>query len=170
MWSCCSLSVPGRFGPVDGNGYHRRMSMHRILAAFALASACALAFIPSPASASDCQPQVQGGWVRLGPAGMPMMAGFGRIENHCDAAVTITGASSPAFASVELHETRLVDGVSRMRHLPQLRIASDGVAEFAPGGMHLMLMPPRAPVERSEERRVGKECVRSCSLRWSPVH
>src|SRR3546814_7762490 len=78
------------------------MSMHRILAAFALASACALAFIPSPASASDCQPQVQGGWVRLGPAGMPMMAGFGRIENHCDAAVTITGASSPAFASVEL--------------------------------------------------------------------
>src|SRR3546814_17926079 len=34
-----------------------------------------------------------------------------------------------------------------MRHLPQLRIASDGVAEFAPGGMHLMLMQPRAAVE-----------------------
>src|SRR3546814_7223700 len=81
MWSCRSLPVDGRFGPVDGNGYHRRMSMHRILAAFALASACALAFIPSPASASDCQPQVQGGWVRLGPAGMPLMAGF-RSEEH----------------------------------------------------------------------------------------
>src|SRR3546814_2401224 len=89
MWSCRSLPVDGRFGPVDGNGYHRRMSMHRILAAFALASACALAFIPSPASASDCQPQVQGGWVRLGPAGMPMMAGFGRIENNCATPVTI---------------------------------------------------------------------------------
>src|SRR3546814_2096716 len=114
MWSCCSLSVPGRFGPVDGNGYHRRMSMHRILAAFAfaLASACALAFIPSPASASDCQPQVQGGWVRLGPAGMPMMAGFGRIENNCATPVTITGASSPAFDSAALHETRIVDGRS----------------------------------------------------------
>src|SRR3546814_18828509 len=23
---------------------------------------------------------------------------------------------------------------------------------------------------RSEERRVGKECVRKCRLRWSPVH
>src|SRR3546814_5912741 len=102
MWSCCSLSVPGRFGPIDGNGYHRRMSMHRILASFALASACALAFIPSPASASDCQPQVQGGWVRLGPAGMPMMAGFGRIENNCATPVTITGASSPAFDRAEL--------------------------------------------------------------------
>src|SRR3546814_15891590 len=24
--------------------------------------------------------------------------------------------------------------------------------------------------ERSEERRVGKECVRTCSSRWSPYH
>src|SRR3546814_18265664 len=123
MWSCCSLSVPGRFGPIDGNGYHRRMSMHRILAAFALASACALAFIPSPASASDCQPPVQGGWVRLGPAGLPMMAGFGRIENNCATPVTITGASSPAFHSAELHETRIVARGTRRHPLPELLTA-----------------------------------------------
>src|SRR3546814_14423992 len=24
--------------------------------------------------------------------------------------------------------------------------------------------------DRSEERRVGQECVRTCSSRWSPVH
>src|SRR3546814_5734569 len=28
----------------------------------------------------------------------------------------------------------------------------------------------RALVERSEERRVGKECVRTCRSRWSPYH
>src|SRR3546814_15797562 len=27
-----------------------------------------------------------------------------------------------------------------------------------------------ADVERSEERRVGKECVRTCRSRWSPYH
>src|SRR3546814_14504600 len=27
-----------------------------------------------------------------------------------------------------------------------------------------------AQVIRSEERRVGKECVRTCRSRWSPVH
>src|SRR3546814_17525470 len=27
-----------------------------------------------------------------------------------------------------------------------------------------------AQVERSEERRVGKECVRTCRSRWSPDH
>src|SRR3546814_7237087 len=146
MWSCPSLPVCVRFGLVDGNGYHRRRSMQRILAAFALSSALALAFIPSPASASDCQPQVQGGWVRLGPAGMPMMAGFGRIENNCATPVTITGASSPAFDSAELHETRIVDSVNRMRHLPELRIAPGDVAVLKPGGLPLMLMRPHAPL------------------------
>src|SRR3546814_11750823 len=29
---------------------------------------------------------------------------------------------------------------------------------------------PRHPVERSEERRVGKECVSTCRSRWSPNH
>src|SRR3546814_13895749 len=28
----------------------------------------------------------------------------------------------------------------------------------------------RPPVARSEERRVGKECVRTCRSRWSPDH
>src|SRR3546814_18041599 len=38
------------------------------------------------------------------------------------------------------------------------------------------LPPPRKPkppincLARSEERRVGKECVRTCRSRWSPCH
>ncbi|MDN5780513.1 MAG: copper chaperone PCu(A)C [Luteimonas sp.] len=133
------------------------MSMHRILAALALATTCALVSM-SPAQARECQPQVRDGWVRLGPAGMPMMAGFGRIENTCAKPVTITGASSPAFDSAQLHETRIVDGVNRMRHLPELRIAPDGVAVFKPGGMHLMLMRPHAPL------KVGSRVVVSFEL------
>src|SRR3546814_3697595 len=29
---------------------------------------------------------------------------------------------------------------------------------------------PRAVLRRSEERRVGKECVSTCRSRWSPYH
>src|SRR3546814_12692943 len=34
------------------------------------------------------------------------------------------------------------------------------------------LPPPKSTGrdQRSEERRVGKECVRTCSSRWSPYH
>src|SRR3546814_11396967 len=30
--------------------------------------------------------------------------------------------------------------------------------------------PWSEPIDRSEERRVGKECVSSCRSRWSPYH
>src|SRR3546814_10849026 len=34
-----------------------------------------------------------------------------------------------------------------------------------------MINDPAAPeAERSEERRVGKECVSTCRSRWSPYH
>jgi periplasmic copper chaperone A len=78
---------------------------------------------------------------------MPMMAGFARIANQCPAPATIVGASSPAFGSVQLHETRVVDGISRMRAVPELRLAPDGIAVLKPGGLHLMLMQPRAPLK-----------------------
>ena len=114
--------------------------------AFAAAALIVIASFALPAVAGDCAPQVRDGWIRLPPMAMPMMAGFGHIENRCDAPFTIIGVSSPAFGDVSLHETRIVDGVSRMRALPELRIAPDGVATLKPGGMHLMLMQPRAPL------------------------
>src|SRR3546814_3322635 len=30
--------------------------------------------------------------------------------------------------------------------------------------------PPKVSLTRSEERRVGKECVSTCRSRWSPYH
>jgi periplasmic copper chaperone A len=111
---------------------------------------CALALcllFVFPACARECAPQLRDGWIRLTPVKMPMMAGFGRIENRCPTPVTITGVRSSAFGDVSLHETRIVDGVSRMRALPELRIVPDGAAVLKPGGMHLMLMQPHAPLK-----------------------
>ncbi len=104
------------------------------------------------ASARDaCAPKMQDGWVRLGPAAMPMMAGFGRIANPCPVPVEIVSASSPAFAEVSIHETRNVDGVNRMREVERMRIAPDAVVVLKPGGMHLMLMRPHAPLKEGSK-------------------
>ena len=120
--------------------------MHAI--AYRLAAAVAFVFVLStPVAARECRPQVLEGWVRMPPSKMPMMAGFGRIVNRCPTPATIVSARSPSFGSVELHETRVVDGVSRMRPVPQLRLAPDGAAVLKPGGMHLMLMRPGATLK-----------------------
>ncbi len=120
--------------------------MHAI--AYRLAAAIAFVFVLSaPVAARECRPQVLEGWVRMPPNKMPMMAGFGRIVNRCPTPATIVSARSPSFGNVELHETRVVDGVSRMRPVPQLRLAPDGAAVLKPGGMHLMLMRPGAALK-----------------------
>src|SRR3546814_13672077 len=41
------------------------------------------------------------------------------------------------------------------------------VETFPHEGTHYMVT---FPFERSEERRVGKECVSTCRSRWSPYH
>lgn len=81
------------------------------------------------------------------PGKMPMMAGFGRIVNPCPMPAKIVSVRSPSFGSVELHETRLIEGVSRMRPVPELRLAPDGSAVLKPGGLHLMLMRPTAALK-----------------------
>ena len=102
------------------------------------------------AAGSDCVPRIVDAWVRLPPVPMPMMAGFARIENPCAEGVAVTGARSAAFGSVELHETRVVDGVSRMRQVPELPVAAAGEAVLRPGGLHLMLMRPVSPLALGE--------------------
>src|SRR3546814_19237198 len=50
-------------------------------------------------------------------------------------------------------------------------VAGLGDAQVAAPVDHVVL-DARAggPGQRSEERRVGKECVRTCRYRWSPYH
>ena len=96
---------------------------------------------------SACTPQIQQGWIRLLPGGMPMHAGFARIDNRCPQPITIVAAKSASYGEVELHESRNIDGVNRMRQLKELRIAPKQAATLKPGGMHLMLMDPVKPVK-----------------------
>src|SRR3546814_18732234 len=42
--------------------------------------------------------------------------------------------------------------------------------DHARDGLDQLSLPDRQPEIRSEERRVGKECVSTCRSRWSPDH
>jgi len=103
----------------------------------------------SPTAAADCL-VVEDGWIRLPPAPRPMLAGFGRMANRCKDARVVVAASSPRFGEVSLHETRTVDGVSRMREVERLPVAPGAEAVLQPGGLHLMLMRPDAELAEGE--------------------
>src|SRR3546814_14959724 len=54
-------------------------------------------------------------------------------------------------------------------HMPIDVIISPAI-EVARAIERRLQLPGAFEVQRSEERRVGKECVRTCRSRWSPVH
>src|SRR3546814_18850165 len=44
------------------------------------------------------------------------------------------------------------------------------MAAHTPAGERRWFVVDALPLRRSEERRVGKECVSTCRSRWSPYH
>src|SRR3546814_15039807 len=69
----------------------------------------------------------------------------------------------PIFAAV-LGDQKVVGDDAARLPVPQVRQQDERPAPRAP-------QPPAAPGQiRSEERRVGKECVSTCRSRWSPYH
>ncbi len=53
--------------------------------------------------------------------GMTMSAGYLTLTNNTEETITITRVSSPSYASVELHETVVDDGIARMRRARENR-------------------------------------------------
>ena len=72
------------------------------------------------------------------------------LKNETSRPIEFTSFSSPAFGDVSLHETIVVDGVSKMREVESLTVASGKMVELAPGGLHLMLMMPKASISPGE--------------------
>lgn len=88
----------------------------------------------------------------LGPSGAPMAAGYFNLHNAGDEHLRLHGVTSADFASVDMHETRTVDGISRMRPLRELALPPDATIRFEPGGAHLMLTG--ATTDISKQRAV----------------
>ena len=89
-------------------------------------------------------------WIRALPPGMKMTAGFGLLRNDGAEPIGLSSFSSPQFGDVSLHRTELVEGLSRMREVPSLKLAPGETIALEPGGYHLMLMMPVAPIAIGE--------------------
>jgi len=117
-------------------------------------SSCLIIFIILLASCNgttvEAGPGFEAAWIRPVPTGMKMTAGFGTLSNPGRVALRVTGFSSPSFGDVSLHRTELVDGVSRMREIPDLILEPASSVVLEPGGYHLMLMMPAREIQAGE--------------------
>jgi copper(I)-binding protein len=129
------------------------MNASVLLAGLLAVSSASAAVAAAPAQAA-CAPVAEAAWIRAAPPTARMLAGYVRLRNPCQSALALTGARSAAFGEVSLHETRLVGGVSQMRHAAALRVAPGRTLVLAPGGAHLMLMRPARVPAAGERVRI----------------
>src|SRR3546814_19439896 len=74
------------------------------------------------------------------------------------------------FATVNFDLQRLADQVVARILLPLGDRLKQQVLDRTHAGDARFMVSAMEELIRSEERRVGKECVSTCRSRWSPVH
>jgi len=110
----------------------------QVLAALSLASASFSALAAS-ATVSDC-------WVRLLPGSLPSGAYFD-VTNASNSPLELDGVDSDAFGMAMLHRTQSNGSTSSMEMVKSATVPANGTLKFAPGGYHVMLEEPKAPLK-----------------------
>jgi periplasmic copper chaperone A len=95
---------------------------------------------------------VVGAWSRESPMMELASAAFMLIVNNTEADDALVGASSPAAATVEIHQTtQAEDGTMAMAPVEEVPIPAGGAAELKPGGYHVMLIDLVQPLVVGEQ-------------------
>ena len=101
---------------------------------------------------------VQGAWTRESMMAELAGAAFMVIHNSTDFDDALVGASSPAAAVVEIHQTSMADdGTMAMAPVAEVPIPAGGDAVLEPGGYHVMLIDLVAPLEVGQQIELSLE-------------
>lgn len=76
------------------------------------------------------------------PPGAGVMAGYMEIINPTNKIIDIISVDSKSFKTVEMHQSKEVDGFAKMLPQKKLNIPANGKLVLKSGSYHLMLIKP----------------------------
>ena len=123
----------------------RALKQRRVLQAALIAAGLVAAAPSAPVTL-----EIHEAWLRPSPPGVPVGAGYLTIVNRGAVSDELLKVATPRASMVQVHETRLEQGVMRMRELERLAIAPQSRVVLAPNGTHLMLMGLTEPLRVGE--------------------
>ena len=97
-------------------------------------------------SANAGELTVTSAWSRATPPGAGMGAIYLHIENGSTKSDRLLKLKTAVAASAGVHRTVIEEGIARMREVAVLHVAPGEKVEFAPGGLHVMLMGLKKPL------------------------
>lgn len=112
----------------------------RILLAWALAAGLAAL----PAFAGELS--ITNAWSRSTPPGVTVGVAYFTLKNDTGKPDRLLKITSPIASKVQVHRTEILDGIARMREVAVLHVDAGQALEFAPNGMHVMLIGLKKPL------------------------
>ncbi|HKX58761.1 MAG TPA: copper chaperone PCu(A)C [Steroidobacteraceae bacterium] len=85
-------------------------------------------------------------WSRSTPPGVTVGVAYFTLKNHTGKSDRLLKMTTPVASKVQVHRTEILDGMARMREVAVLHVDAGQTLEFAPNGMHLMLMGLKQPL------------------------
>ena len=141
-----SASAGTRRPPFPNERTRLKLPLPRTIAlAFGLAALLAVA---GPAAAAPPAAAVTAtqAWARATVAGQRAGGGYLTLNGGA-AADKLVGASAPVAERVELHSMSMDGDVMRMRQVEAIDVPAGQAVELKPGGLHLMLMGLKQPLQ-----------------------
>lgn len=109
---------------------------------FALAAASLGAVLPAWAAGLT----ISNAWSRSTPPGVTVGVAYFTLKNDSGKSDRLLKISSPVAERAQVHRTEVLDGIARMREVAVLHVDAGQTLEFAPNGMHVMLMGLKMPL------------------------
>ncbi len=94
---------------------------------------------------------VTNAWSRTTPPGVTVGVVYFTLKNDTGKSDRLLKISSPIAAKVQVHRTEIQDGMARMREVAVLHVDANQSVEFAPNGMHVMLMGLKKPLVEGQK-------------------
>jgi copper(I)-binding protein len=104
-----------------------------LLAALALAACSGSGGATGGIAVSDA-------WARTSPMMERAGAAYMVLQNNGAAEDKLLSVESDVAKTIELHETKEMNGMMAMSPVPNIPVPSNGKAELKPGGLHVMLI------------------------------
>jgi hypothetical protein len=94
---------------------------------------------------------VTNAWSRTTPPGVTVGVVYFTLNNDTGKSDRLLRISSPVAAKVQVHRTEILDGIARMREVAVLHVDANQMLDFAPNGMHVMLMGLKKPLVEGQK-------------------
>lgn len=98
---------------------------------------------------ADSAIRVTNAWARATLPGQKVAGAYLEITSPMDG--RLTGVSSPAAGSAEVHSMKMDNGVMKMRPVESLDLPAGKMVKLEPGGLHVMLFDLKKPLRAGQK-------------------